>query len=82
LTWNNFANGYSGIEPQSGKIFYTAQQMNSNVSTVFVIRFISGITPNMKVVYGTRVFNILAAIDVEERHKEMHLLCEEVFMNE
>jgi SPP1 family predicted phage head-tail adaptor len=79
--WNDFASFYAAISPSSGREFYAAQQINAKVSTIFIIRYYPGIKPNMKVVYGTRTFNILAASDIDERHREIHLWCEEAFLN-
>lgn len=80
LQWNDFANLYASISPSSGREFYAAQQINNRINTIFIIRFIQGIIPSMKVLYGTRAFNILSAPDIEERHKEIHLICEEVLV--
>ena len=41
------------------------------------LRHVAGILPEMRVRYGSRVFNVQSAIDVNDRHKDHVLLCEE-----
>lgn len=55
------------------------QNTNSELSVRIKTWYYPGITNSMRVVYGARIFNIKSVIDVKEQHKEMHLMCVEVF---
>ncbi len=77
-TWTDFAAVWAAIEPLQGREFFSAQAVNAQVTTRIRIRYQAGISPTMRVSYGTRVFDIQAVIDVEERHRELQLMCQEV----
>lgn len=78
LLWNDFITCWSAILPISGREFFTAQQVNATVTTRIKIRYISAIIPGMRVLFGIKTYDIKAVIDIEERHKEIHLMCEEM----
>ncbi len=77
-TWTDFATVWAAIEPLQGREFFSAQAINAQVTTRIRIRYLAGISPTMRVSYGTRIFDIQAVIDVEERHLELQLMCQEV----
>ena len=76
--WNDFITCFAAIFPIAGREFFIAQQVNASVTTRIKIRYISSITPGMRVVFGEKVYDIKAVLDIEERHKEIHLMCEEL----
>ena len=76
--WNNFITCWASILPISGREFFIAQQVNATVTTRIKIRYTSAITPGMRVVFGEKVYDIKTVLDIEERHKEIHLMCEEL----
>ena len=79
IEWQNFATIFASVEPISGREFVLLQNTNSELSVRIKIWYYPGITNAMRVIYGTRIFNIQSVIDVKEQHKEMHLMCVEVF---
>ena len=78
VLWNDFHGCRAAIIPISGREFFTAQQVNATVTTRIEIRYKLGITAGMRVVFGTKVYDIKAPLDLEEKHKEIHLMCEEM----
>ena len=65
------------VEPLTGAERLRAMQIEDRLSHRIVIRHRPGITPAMRIVFGSRVFNIRAAINHEERDRFLELLCEE-----
>ncbi len=65
------------VEPLTGGERLRAMQIEDRLSHRIVIRHRPGITPAMRIVFGSRVFNIRAAINHEERDRFLELLCEE-----
>ncbi len=65
------------VEPLTGGERLRAMQIEDRLSHRIVIRHRPGITPAMRVRFGSRVFNIRAAINREERNRFLELLCEE-----
>jgi len=75
-SWSNFATGlYAQVEPLSGNERIQAQQINANVNYMVRIRYCPGVTPSMRVIYGSRTLQITNVQDVLERNREMELLC-------
>jgi len=77
--WVPIQHGYrwASVEPLSGAERFAAQQVNPSVSHKVTIRALPGVTPKMRVLYGTRVLEIDAVLDLEERGEAMQLLCTE-----
>lgn len=78
IMWLNVATVYAAIEPLRGREFFQAGAEISEVNTRIRIRYLSGVLPNMRVLYGSRIFNVRTSIDIDDRHREMHLMCQEV----
>lgn len=78
ITWSDVATVWASVEPLSGREFLDAQRAGAEVTTRIRIRYRSGIAPEMRVTYGDHVYDIKAVIDVEERHREIQLMCREV----
>jgi SPP1 family predicted phage head-tail adaptor len=65
------------VEPLTGGERLHATQIQDRLSHRVVIRHRAGVTAAMRVVFGTRAFNIRAVIDMGERGRFLELLCEE-----
>lgn len=80
--WVTFLSAWASIDPLSGRELFAAMQIQSTASHKIKMRYRPGITAKHRIVFGTRIFNIIAPpMDIEERHIEIHLMCEEVFNN-
>lgn len=75
--YTTFATVWAALEPSNGRESDQADAYTARVTTKITIRYLTGLVPTMRVLYGTRTFNILGVIDVEERHETMVLQCEE-----
>jgi SPP1 family predicted phage head-tail adaptor len=68
----------AGIYPLSGKEFFSAEAVNSEITHKVHIRYISGITSDMRIIFNERIFNIISApINWQEKNVELQLLCKE-----
>ena len=76
-TWATFATVYAAVEPISGREYFDAAQINSEITTKIIIRALSGVTTKMRISYDSRLYNIQSIINVRERDREMHLICSE-----
>jgi SPP1 family predicted phage head-tail adaptor len=74
-TWTTVVQTWAAISPLSGREYLNAATVNANVSHRIVMRYQSGIGSAMRVQYGTRVFDIQSVLNIDERNREMHLLC-------
>jgi SPP1 family predicted phage head-tail adaptor len=77
-SWSTFAAVRASVEPLQGREFFASQQMQAEVTTRFRIRWISGVSPSMRILFGTRLFNISAVINPDEKNHELHIMAVEV----
>ncbi len=76
-TWTNEATVWASIEPLQGREYFEAQRENADVTHKLRIRHRSGVTREMRVIFEDRVFDIEAVLNVEERDRELVLMCKE-----
>jgi len=75
--WSDVATVWAAIAPISGQEMFTAQQFSAKVSHWIRIPYRTGVTPLMRLLYGTRAFNIQSVVNEDERKHRLKLLCEE-----
>ncbi len=75
--WREVATVWASVEPLSGKEYFNAQQVNSEISNKIIIRYINDLSSQWVVQFGDRIFNILSVINFEERNIYLQLLCSE-----
>lgn len=75
-TWADLASVWGEIHPLNSREFFAAQSLQSEVTGWIRIRFLSAVQnqpDNYRIKYGSRIFDILSAIDPEERGEELIL---------
>lgn len=77
-TWSTFAEVYAGVDPLQGKAYFESNRENASVDIRIYIRYLPGITTAMRILFGSRIFEIVSIINIGERNREMHLMCREV----
>ena len=80
-SWTAYLTVSASVDPVSGREPWLAQAHLSEVSHKVHIRYRAGITHDMRVLYGSRVFEIKAVLNFEERNRELLLLCTEGVSN-
>jgi SPP1 family predicted phage head-tail adaptor len=76
--WTDKASVFASVTPVSGKEYFAAQQWNAEVTTKITMRYLSDISPKMRVLFDNRIFEILSVLNFEERNIELNLMCKEV----
>jgi len=69
---------WASIEPISARERITAGQVVPEATHVIRMRWNTAVTPSATLVYGTRTFEVLSSINVNERDKILELLCKEL----
>ena len=80
-TWTTFATVWASVEPIRGREFFEAQKTSSSVTNRIIIRYsstVASVAPKMRVNFGSKYYDIEAVLNLEERDKEIHLMCAEV----
>ena len=77
--WTTITGGevFADVVPLNGRELIDAQQQQADVTHRVRIRYLSTVTPTMRVVHGSRNLHITSVINQEERDRWMELLCVE-----
>ncbi len=78
-SWATISGGsvWASIEPLSGKEDLPARVMDAEVSHRITIRALSSVTTNHRILLGSRVFDINAVLNWQDRGIFMVLMCTE-----
>ncbi len=77
LTWAPFATVWASVEPLLGREWFDAQREQAEVSHRVRMRFLPGVGHNMRIMWGSRVFEIESVLNAGERNRELVLMCRE-----
>lgn len=77
-TWVDFVTLWSALEPLSGRRLWEAKQAFADCSGIIHTRYYPGITSAMRAKFGTRIFQIQAIINNDERNRELIIYVKEV----
>lgn len=70
---------WTQIIPLKGSEQYVSQTLNTVVTFKIRMRYRADINSKMKIVYGTRVFEIDSVLNPFERNRELQIMATEVF---
>lgn len=76
--WKDIATTWANINPISGKEYYSAETINSDLTHKIRLRYRKGITPDMRILYNGRIFYIVSVINEFERNSTLQLMCREL----
>ena len=77
IAWQRIAVLFAAIETTSGKEIEIADGMTGLVSHKIILRHRPGVTPQMRFVSGSRLFEIRAVLDRDGRRRWLECLCGE-----
>ena len=77
-TWSTVATVGAAVEPLRGREFFDAEQVQAEISHRVIMRYRTGMESTMRLLHLTRVLHIETIIDVDERHRELQLMCREM----
>lgn len=76
-TWSTFATVWAEILPAVGREFWASKQIVAEITGKIRIRYIAGVNSKMRIKFGSRIFNIIVPINVEEKNIELVLMVSE-----
>ena len=77
-TWSTYVYAYADVRTTSGKEFFAEDKYNSHVTHTVMLRWRDGITEKMRVLWGTRILNIIYVGEDRTHERSMILNCVEV----
>lgn len=79
FSYIDFLHCWSDAKPIKTTERFVSSRLNTEVNYQFRIRYVDGVEHNMRVIFGTRVFDIDSILNVNERNRELIILASEVF---
>lgn len=76
-TWAEYVTAWASVEPLNGREYWSAKELNAEITIRFRMRYYDGVTPKMRVVYDSRNFDIESIINTNESNVELLLMCKE-----
>lgn len=76
--WEDWCTVYASVLPLRGRELWEAQAAQSTIDHRVILRWRAGVKRSMRVVMGSRKFEVLYIIDQGERHEWLQLMCREL----
>lgn len=76
-TWSEIGKEWVDIQPVNGREYFNASGERAEVTHKVRMRYGRTIAPRDRIVYGSRIFNIKAVMNIEERNRWLELMCTE-----
>lgn len=76
--WDNITTVWANINPISGREFFAAESVNSEITHKVRLRYREDIKPDMRVSYKGRIFRVESVINEFEKDKLLQLMCREL----
>jgi SPP1 family predicted phage head-tail adaptor len=76
-SWSPLATVWASVEPVTGREFFAAAQVQTEVTHRVRMRYLAGVTPKHRIRHGDRLLDVRLVRNLEERNVELELLCVE-----
>lgn len=77
-TWTTVFIVWGSVWPVSAKERIQNQQLEHEITHNIRIRYLSGVVSSMRVVFNSRIFEILSIVNFAERNITLDLVCREI----
>lgn len=75
-TWSVFEEGiWASKDPLLGNEYFNALTADTKVEVKFNMRFLEGVTNNMRIQHGNETYEILSAVNVKSLNRELLCYC-------
>lgn len=69
-SWKPFCHVWAAIEPMSVREFVAAQAVQSQITTMIIIRYKAGVTAKMRIYHGETIYNIEGVLPDKKTGRE------------
>lgn len=76
-SWKDVATVWAQISPVSSREYF-GQVRENTVSHKVYCRYRAGISPQMRIKFGSRIFRVVSVLNWEERNEGLTIMCEEL----
>lgn len=76
-SWTTGYTCYAAIKALNGKEYFGSAEIQAEATHEITIRYVNGVTPAKRILYGTRVFDILAVNEDFDKNKMLVIIAKE-----
>jgi len=76
-SWVKLHDAYASILPLKATEKFVSKRTKSEVTHKVLLRYIPNINPNMRIVFGSRVFEIDSVLNIREENKILQIIATE-----
>ena len=76
--WETFASAHAEVVPRMATETERNDQVKHDITHIVTMRWFTGVTEEMRIVYDSRLLEIKSLYDVGERRREWRMECKEV----
>ena len=80
--WRDYKSIWATVKPYKASEYNFMGKLKPDVTHRFYVRYRYDVSPDMRIKYNKRVFEISGVIDMEEQHRLLEIQAQEVFENE
>lgn len=66
------------VAPKTGREYDEAQKLRAETTYNITTRYFAGITADMKIMYGSKIFRIESVLNIDERNEQLRIVVSEV----
>ena len=77
-SWSTLVTRWAKIESATGSGYIQSDEVRNLATHRITIRYYADVTPRCRVLFGSRIFNIVAVLNTDERKIETIILATEV----
>jgi len=77
VVWNKFADAWAQILPKNGSEKFADEHLSAPKKITVTIRYMDGVTGEMRVRYGERVFSIISILNPYEENILLEITAQE-----
>ena len=75
--WLDVASVWALVEPARGREYIELRHANAEETGRITIRYRPDVKPAMRIVWGSRVYNIFSILDPDEQHRRLQIMVKE-----
>lgn len=76
-TWSNYGSWWCNITPQRGREFEASRSIQDEQIYKFQGRYVAGLTPQMRLTWNSKTFEITSVVTVNERDRMTEVMATE-----
>jgi len=76
--YTDYATVWAAVEPMTGREYAEAQKIRAETTYKVMVRYLAGVTPDMRIIHHSKTLEIQSILNIEERNVQLQIVASEV----